>query len=152
MPSSQPDIWLLAAKQPTTLSELFGPASIFSLSVGLTCAALSYCCYRWMKAWLEYVNVLKIFYYLPLIMGAIGVAQTLMVAQSYAYSGPVVHANVYREPGRFELRFAAQIAFTFGLVFAFDALRIQVLRKNLSTWATILLYGVVVIHWLTSYR
>lgn len=139
-PSAQIDAWLLAAQQSTTLAELFGPASIFSLVAGLIGASLSYCCYRWMDAWLEYINVLKVFYYLPLLMGALAFLQTIMVAQSYAYSGPIQYVNVYREPGRFELRFAAEIAFAFGLVFAFNALRIEVLRKNVGTWTTIALY------------
>lgn len=62
-----------------------------------------------------------------------------------AYSGPPSMARTVRP---YEIQFATLIAFVFGFVFAFDALRFRKLRRQASTWICIAIYiyvGIVLV-------
>jgi hypothetical protein len=75
---------------------------------------------------------------LPWLMGVFTLFIVWLRAMSKAYSGPV--PSEIRELWRFDMRFAELIAFAFGLVFAFDSLRLPKLRRQPSTWVCIALY------------
>jgi hypothetical protein len=79
---------------------------------------------------------------LPWLMGLLAFLIGLLVLPlSMSYSGPVPWE--IRDLRRYDIRFAALIAFAFGFVLAFDTLRFPKLRRRAVTWLCIGTYVVV---------
>ncbi|MDB6034269.1 MAG: hypothetical protein JWM16_4607 [Verrucomicrobiales bacterium] len=123
------------------LADLVGPASAFTLSAGLICGTLSYIVCKGLKAQPDHNNGLRLIYSLPLGWGILAIF-LMFRGLATAYSGPP-EGRILREPRLFDTRFATEIAFAFGLVFAFDALRLKPLRKRPDAWVILAFYLLV---------
>ena len=122
-------------------ADLVGPVSALTLSAGLICGALSYFVCKGLKADPHHKNGLRLIYSLPLAWGILAIFLMFRGALAKAYWAP--EGRILREPRLFDTRFAAEIAFAFGLVFAFDALRLKPLRKQPDAWVILAFYLLV---------
>jgi uncharacterized membrane protein len=124
------------------LKELAGPISGFTFVVGLVGGVLSYCTYRRLRSLPTQPDALRFVSILPLLMGILAFFLSLFAALSKAYSGPSAR-HPFHELAGLDKFLAAYIAFAFAIVFAFDCLRIEALRKRAATWIVIIVYSLM---------
>jgi hypothetical protein len=122
------------------LADLVGPASAITLSAGLICGTLSYIVWKGLKAQPDHNNGLRLIYSLSLGWGILAIFLTF---RSLTAAGGSPERRILQQLRLFDTRFAAEIAFAFGLVFAFDALRLKPLRERPDVWVILAFYLLV---------
>ncbi|MBA4150862.1 MAG: hypothetical protein H0X66_22350 [Verrucomicrobia bacterium] len=137
----------------TQFSDLWGGWSTFAALAGLFGALVSFLSRHPRLLSPEDGDAVCIIGALPWLMGLFALFIVFLTALSMGSSGPVPWE--VRAVRRFDIRFAALIAFAFGFVFAFDMLRFRELRNRPSTWLCIAIYAFIaamIVSTMWSYR